>query len=375
MKRFLFIIYFISFVLVLNAHDFKDLDFSIQPKTSFFSQQKISENLKTGFVETKEKSFQNKKDVSLPNKTLLRSFERIPKTDAFGDFIPDSYLFYKQTLNTNQKSAYDEIYKAVMNANSKLTFLTCISKDEISNAIYAVYYDNPELFWWAGCFTWWYNSDGTVTSIDFDYLFNQSQLEKCNKAFLNMSLPIIFYANLLESDMDKIKYVHDYLCLSIDYDYDAVQAGKQGGKLQTAYSAVVEYKTVCTGYSKAFAYYMQQLGIPCVVLCSRDHAWNMVEVDGNFYQMDVTWNDDSKNRIPKYFNLLHSEMQKIQSHILSDISSRVIQQNPSKSDLYTYINYFGNIPIGSPYTYQEFQNIEEDIETPAYAKIYMEECL
>ena len=56
---------------------------------------------------------------------------------------------------------------------------------------------------------------------------------------MSLSLPVIFYANLLESYLDKIKYVHDYLCLSIDYDKTAFDSGDYGGKLQTAYSAVV----------------------------------------------------------------------------------------------------------------------------------------
>lgn len=364
--------FFTVFIFPLSAYDSKDLDFSIAPKTTF-TVQSNSTLLKTGLVPQSEKSSQNKKDVALPDKKLLRGFERFPKTDAFGDTLPDSFLFYRQNLSSNQKSAYDEIFKAVMNAEQNLTIITRISSKEIGAVCEAVYYDNPELFWWDGTFSWYYNANGTVTAINFLYLFSSSDLKQCNKEFLNMSLPIIFYANLLENDMDKIKYVHDYLCLSVDYDYESYKAGNCGGKLQTAYSAVVEYKTVCAGYSRAFAYYMQQLHIPCTVLYGSDHAWNMIKVGDESYQVDVTWDDG--NKIPPYFNLPHSAMQKVESHSLSENSLKVVQKNPTTSGTKTYSAYFGQIPIGIPYTYQEFSNIREDIENPAYAEVQVRKNL
>ena len=170
--------------------------------------------------------------------------------------------------------------------------------------------------------------------------------------------------------MDKIKYVHDYICLSTEYDHEAYKAHQTGGKLQTAYSAIVEYKTVCAGYARAFAYYMQQLRIPCVVISSSDHAWNFLEVDGDYYQLDVTWDDGYK--MPPYFNLPHSEMQKIESHELEEAPKLIIQSHPSKSERMTYQNYFGDIPEGVPYTYQEFNNLSTDIYNPAFAEVILQ---
>ena len=372
MKRYIALILELFIFFSLSAYDFKELTFSTKPKTVFSTQQNISNELKTGLAQGKEEATQNKRDLALPDKKLLRGFERLPKTDAFGDIIPDSFLFYRETLNANQKSAYDEIYKAIMNAESNLKIITRVSNREIFQIIHCVYLDNPELFWWAEDCSWWYNSDGTVTNLVFNYLFDQDELRRCNQEFLNMSLPVIFYANLLETDMEKIKYVHDYLCLSIDYDTDAFNANSYGGKLQTAYSAIVEYKTVCAGYSRAFAYYMQQLRIPCTVLYSSTHAWNMIEIEGEVYQTDVTW-DDGKNKIPQFFNISNKRMQTVEHHMPEEISMRVVQQHPSSSDYYSYSKYFGQIPIGFPYTYQEFNNIEDDIDNPAFAQVILAE--
>ena len=370
MKKYLsFLVFSLLFVNGAFSFDSSELDFSFKPKTSFSAQNVSASDFIGALVEDEGTATQNKTDIPLPPKKLARGFTRFQKLDAFGDVIPDSFLFWRSTLTANQQAAYDEIFKAVMNAESEVVLLTRISTDEVAKIVEAVYYDNPEPFWWACNYSWYYNPSSKIaTSVVFKYLFDKSELPNKNREFFNMSLPVIFYANLLETDMEKIKYVHDYLCLSIDYDTVAYKSGNYGGKLQTAWSAVVEYKTVCAGYSRAFAYYMQQLGIPCVVLHGSGHAWNFIQIDGCFYQMDVTWDDG--NTLPPYFNLSHSEMQAVTSHAPCETAKKIIDSHPSRSANFKYANYFGNVPLGKPYTYKEFQNIAEDIENPVFAQVF-----
>lgn len=340
----------------------------MKPKTTFSTQSNEDVSKKLGLSDSDISTTKNAVDQKLKDPKLMRGFERFKKVDAFGDTIPDSSLFYRQVLTQNQRGAYDEIYKALMNGRDEVEPISRVSYKEMNLITEAIYYDNPEIFWWDGSVGYWYNKDETVTKVTFKYIFPKEQLAQYNANFSDMSMPILFYANTLDTDMDKAKYIHDYLCLSIDYDYDSYKAGKIGGKLQTAYSAIVEYKTVCAGYSRAFAYYMQQLGIPCVVLSGSGHAWNFVEMDGDFYQMDVTW-DDSGSKLPQFFNLPHSQMQQVQSHQLNPLSARVVQSHPTQSDKMTYKKYFGNIPQGYPYTYQEFNNIDVDMIDPMNAKV------
>jgi len=56
------------------------------------------------------------------------------------------------------------------------------------------------------------------------------------------------------------------------------------------------YGPVCAGYSEAFKVLCDRLGIPCTLVTGDTdgefHQWNYVQMDdGNWYAVDVTWND------------------------------------------------------------------------------------
>ncbi len=335
-------------------------------KTVFQEEELSHSEFHGGFVQSEEDGTKNKSDI--PLKKTRAGIIRTPKENVFGDVIPDSSLFFRSSLEKRLKDAYDEIYTALSAYNDELFLQTKVERQELHNLLIAVYNDNPEIFWWVGNVNYSFNSDGTITKVVFNYIFPKEEAQKRYDEFYAMSVPIIFYASLLENDMDKIKYVHDFLCLSTEYDTVSFNSGNYGGKLQSAWSAVVEYKTVCAGYSRAFQYYMQQLSIPCAVLQSDSHAWNILSVGGNCYEMDVTWDDNTL--YPPYFNLQHREMCGLDYHSPDEISKKVIDENPDGSIAMNYEEYFRGILQGEPYTYRELENFEEDIKNPSEAVIF-----
>ena len=86
--------------------------------------------------------------------------------------------------------------------------------------------------------------------------------------------------------------MHDYLTNTIQYVSGSLYN-------QSAYSAIVNGKTVCAGYAHAFQYCMQKLGIPAAYIVGyakgEAHAWNILCLDGEYYGMDVTWDDPIGN--------------------------------------------------------------------------------
>ena len=94
---------------------------------------------------------------------------------------------------------------------------------------------------------------------------------------------------------EDIKMVHDYLIDTISYDSSL---SKQN--IYNVYGALVNRECVCEGYARAFKYVLNELGIPCVLVIgtgtnsqgeTENHAWNYVQLQGNWYAVDTTWDD------------------------------------------------------------------------------------
>lgn len=92
-----------------------------------------------------------------------------------------------------------------------------------------------------------------------------------------------------------VKMVHDYLINTIEYETTISK-----NNIYNIYGALVQNESVCEGYAKAFKYLLDELQIPCVMVIGQatnskgeteNHAWNYVQINGNWYAVDATWDD------------------------------------------------------------------------------------
>lgn len=100
------------------------------------------------------------------------------------------------------------------------------------------------------------------------------------------------------SPYEKELALHDWLVDWTDYNKDTLDPLQPAALEDTSpYGALVKRKGNCMGYANSFQLLMDLAGIPCqtvpgaVLHCTGDHAWNLVELDGAWYAVDVTWND------------------------------------------------------------------------------------
>ena len=90
------------------------------------------------------------------------------------------------------------------------------------------------------------------------------------------------------------KAAHDIVCENTEYasnDYD-----------QSAYSMVCLGETVCAGYAAALNMLLNAVGIETVVVTSYDHAWNLTNLHGIWYEVDSTWADQDSYIYYAYYN-------------------------------------------------------------------------
>lgn len=108
-----------------------------------------------------------------------------------------------------------------------------------------------------------------------------------------------------KSDYEKAKYIHDYICNEASYDQSYTRFD--------AYSLLFAKSAVCEGYALGFYRLARAAKLNCRIVTGKasgdrvvngtiqegsqstgdNHAWNVVLVDGQWYNMDVTWDDQN----------------------------------------------------------------------------------
>ncbi|MCE5220680.1 MAG: cell wall-binding protein [Clostridium sp.] len=134
-----------------------------------------------------------------------------------------------------------------------------------------------------------YNRVGHRATVKVTYLTTKEQEEYINKELTQIVNSII--TNSM-SDFEKIKTINKYIVDRYEYDDSLVS--------NNVYSALTTGKTICQGYAMT-AYKMLNLaGIENKIIVGDldgvPHGWNLVKLNGNWYQLDVTNNDVANDR-------------------------------------------------------------------------------
>jgi len=108
----------------------------------------------------------------------------------------------------------------------------------------------------------------------------------------------------------KVLDINNYLVNLVTYDPNWLR-DNQSKYTHDVYGVFVDplHYAVCDGYSKAFLLLCEREGIESVVVLGtalpklENHAWNYVKMDdGEWYAMDVTWNDNGQGDNPYFLN-------------------------------------------------------------------------
>lgn len=169
--------------------------------------------------------------------------------------------------------------------------------------------------------------------------------------------------------------IHDYLVQNVEYD-----AMNSGEDVHTAYGALVNGKAVCDGYSEAFQTLMEMLGIDCrrVVGTGNQlpHSWNMVFLEGAWYNVDVTWDDPigGLNGVShKYFNVSDAELS--QDHIWEHINYPAAVGNKYSYYIMSGVFQAHNQAEFEGYITKKIKEHEQQINVIVYGNVDFESAL
>ena len=106
-----------------------------------------------------------------------------------------------------------------------------------------------------------------------------------------------FGFNATTTDYQKIKTIYDYITANVRYDYDHLNDPNYD-LMFTAYAALINGTSVCQGYAVLFYRMCLEAGVNARVIGGigngGPHAWNIVLLDGKYYNLDSTWDEGEK---------------------------------------------------------------------------------
>ena len=121
-------------------------------------------------------------------------------------------------------------------------------------------------------------------TISADYRTTLKQEELLEK---ELASAIEFIDMKNATDYDKVKAIHDYIIDMVSYD--------QSLSKYSAYDALIDKSAVCLGYAAAAYRMFTDAGIESRIIAGlagdEEHVWNIVKVDGEWYNIDLTWDD------------------------------------------------------------------------------------
>lgn len=184
-------------------------------------------------------------------------------------------------------------------------------KTEIRSIFEQIFEQDPYL---GGTISQWaFKYSGYVNDVTIDfsvqYLTNNKQ-----EVFVNQEVERIL-ETLIDSDMtefEKVKAVNDYIVLNTKYSENTKASP------HSVYAILTEKKGVCQGYALLAYKMLNKLGFDVYYVTGTaggiGHAWNLVKVDGKWYQLDTTWNDpvpDRKSQVSyQYFLVTDKQLSK-----------------------------------------------------------------
>ena len=164
-----------------------------------------------------------------------------------------------------------------------------VSKYELSPNDFATMYwrllnANPDMFYVSGAYRYYMKAD-YVSSFLPEYIYEGNELTQMRSVYNSGVNAIVNYALGANTKVGQMLRANDYMCANYQYDLS-----------YSIYSPELFFKNgkgVCQAYMLVYRAVLNRLGIQNLSVTSDEinHTWNMVNLDGSWYHIDVTWND------------------------------------------------------------------------------------
>ncbi len=256
--------------------------------------------------------------------------------------ISHPYSYY--SLSDKHKKLYDKLVTAMLNCEERVMFTDDeqITFQELFDVYQLLYNDEYRLFYISTTIEYMVStSSNYVVKMDLQYIYDSAEVEKMKAEIDSEADRILSGIGPQSTDYEIVKHIHDTIIKDCVYF--------ETENMNSIYGCLVEDEALCQGYSKSFSYLCALAGIDSFTVCGiadEPHMWNIAKMDGEYYHVDLTWDDPDKTDFPDavrydFFGLTDERMKELRT-----IDKPTYEVPAANGKQYHYY-YFNNLVAAS----------------------------
>lgn len=219
----------------------------------------------------------------------------------------DTDYVYDHLTETEQE-CYTALVDGIMDFQTTITVPHELSPNQHRKIYIIAYSQNPEIFWLSNLYAPITASSDTY---NVSYRFTKENASQAQQEINSAVAEIMKKIKPDYTPYQQMVVFHDEIVLNCQFE-----KGTEYG--YSIYGALVKGTAQCEGYANAFSYLCNLQGIPNIIVRGQTiegsaHAWNKVLLDGNWYNVDLTYDDptfktDKENYLSHEYFFISDEM-------------------------------------------------------------------
>ncbi len=224
--------------------------------------------------------------------TSIETYTEIQQIQQDGTTVESAVLPYvMENIPEKEALCYDAFVNGVRAFQNEITLPETLTPEEMRNLYITAYTEETDIYWLSGVYAP-IPMDSDRITVKYRYTQEESaeMQQKINLAVADVMKKVSPDATPYE----KMAIFHDEIIKNCDFEKDTYYG-------ITVYGALVEGTAQCEGYANAFSYLCDIAGIENITVRGANakgdsHVWNKVRIDGEWYNVDLTWDDPYMKR-------------------------------------------------------------------------------
>ncbi len=216
-----------------------------------------------------------------------------------------------QTMTSAQKKFYDRLYttcESYLISDAQFDYsdyaggyctrpvqYSNLTDDEAKDIVLCFAYSNPQFYFLANGYIYGEDASGKYFMLQCykEFANGSTRATYTNRVF-SEARKIIDAANAESNIYDKLRTAEVMIGRKATYAETARNENEPYyGWDQSCCGILLRNTGVCASYSETYELVCNALGVPAIAVTSSEHEWNQVYINGTWYVVDVTWDDNN----------------------------------------------------------------------------------